>query len=564
MNPPPTPAPPAPSTEPASARRRLLLAWAAAGVGGVSLAASARLPVTQARVFPPLAGPLRFELDIDTRAPGTPVNRNVLGSNVQWVDGGDDMLGADDRFDPAMLALADGLGPTVLRYPGGAQSDAYHWERGVGPMATRGQNEHVNARRQQLTRLGTREFLELCEATGAAPLLTLNLATGTPEEAARWMTATNVDRFTSTITGKPLPRVAYWELGNEPYLTQERPDLALPPAEIADRANRFIRALRAIEPGAVIGLPLANDRRNGVPTTHVPGYTQQVLARLTERIDFVSVHDAYMPFGGKRDDPAALYWGAMAATRTVQADMAAMRAVLRAWRPAARLPLAVTEYNAMFTLDGAETDRLVASPAAGLYVADALRVFASDPDVLLANQWSLSGNWFWGAIHSRKFPRPAYVAMQWMGAALHGERVVPAAMRSDTVATPSVGLSAPVAALPLVEAFVTRERAGQRTGDGETWRIALIQKDPRRGATGRVSLAGLAGNAAAMGLPGSTIASSTVRLETWRCNDVFDAGDDHALWQHAQQDLPQGATFELQLPPASLALVTITLSKKPG
>ena len=131
-------------------------------------------------MFPPEAAPLRFELDIDTRAAGTPVNRRVLGSNVQWVYGGDDMLAADDRFDPKMLAFAQALGPTVLRYPGGAQSDAYHWERGVGPMATRGQNEHVNATANQLTRLGTREFLELCEATGAAPLITLNLATARP------------------------------------------------------------------------------------------------------------------------------------------------------------------------------------------------------------------------------------------------------------------------------------------------------------------------------------------------------------------------------------------------
>ena len=50
----------------------------------------------------------------------------------------------------------------------------------------------------------------------------------------------------------------------------------------------------------------------------------------------------------------------------------------------------------------------------------------------------------------------------------------PAVTRS--VATPSVGLAGAVAALPLVEPFVTRE--------GTTWRVALIQKDPRRGAQG--------------------------------------------------------------------------------
>ena len=529
---------------PSDTRRRLLglpLAWFAAGAGAASLASSARPPVTQARVFPPLAAPLRFELGIAADAPGTPVNRRVLGSNVQWVYGGDDMLGPDDRFDPRMLQFAKALAPTVLRYPGGAQSDAYHWERGVGPMATRGQNEHVNARQNQPTRLGTREFLELCEATGAAPLFTLNLATGTPEEAARWMQATNVARMTSSITGKPLPKVAYWELGNEPYLTQERPDLAVAPAEFARRANRFVAALRAIEPDAVIGLPLTMDRRNGIPTTHVFGFTPQVLAGISERIDFASVHDAYMPFAGKDADPAALYWGAMAATRTVRADMDAMQRALKAWQPKRSLPLAVTEYSAMFTLGAGATDQWAATPAAALYAADALRLFASSPDVLLANQWSLSANWVFGAITAHGFTRPVYTAMAWMGQALQGERV-PATMRSDTVATPSVGLSAAQPALPLVEALVTREA-------GRTWRIAMIQKDPRRPAQGRISLAGL---------PIAELRSA--RLETWQAPDVFDASDDHALWQHAEQVLPVASTLSVQLPPSSLALLTITLS----
>ena len=527
-----------------AARRRLLglpLAWFAAGAGAASLASSARPPATQARVFPPLVAPLRFELDVAADATGTPVNRRVLGSNVQWVYGGDDMLGPDDRFDPRMLQFAKALAPTVLRYPGGAQSDAYHWERGVGPMASRGLNEHVNARANQLTRLGTREFLELCEATGAAPLLTLNLASGTPEEAARWMHATNVERFTSTLTGKPLPKVAFWELGNEPYLTQERPDLAVAPAEFARRANRFIGALRAIDPGAVIGLPLTMDRRNGIPTTHVFGFTPQVLAGITERIDFVSVHDAYMPFGGKDADPAALYWAAMAATRTVRADMDAMQRALRAWRPDAALPLAVTEYSAMFTLGAGATDQWAATPAAALYAADALRLFATSPDVLLANQWSLSANWVFGAITAHGFTRPVYTAMAWMGQALQGERVA-ATLRSDTVATPSVGLSAAQPALPLVESLVTREA-------GRAWRIALIQKDPRRAAQGRVTLAGL---------PIDGVRSA--RLETWHAPDVFDASDDRALWQHSQQALSVAPTLSVQLPPASLALLTITLS----
>ena len=51
-----------------------------------------------------------------------------------------------------------------------------------------------------------------------------------------------------------------------------------------------------------------------------------------------------------------------------------------------------------------------------------------------------------------------------------------------------------------------------------------------------------------------------MRLVSGRAPDVFDASDDHALCQHEAQALPFAATFALALPPASLALLTITLS----
>jgi hypothetical protein len=71
-----------------------------------------------------------------------------------------------------------------------------------------------------------------------------------------------------------------------------------------------------------------------------------------------------------------------------------------------------------------------------------------------------------------------------------------------------------------------------------------------------VSLAGLAGAALAAG--------ASARLETWRCADVFDAGDERPLWQHAQEPLAPASSFALQLPPASLALLTIQLGTSAG
>lgn len=62
-------------------------------------------------------------------------------------------------------------------------------------------------------------------------------------------------------------------------------------------------------------------------------------------------------------------------------------------------------------------------------------------------------------------------------------------------------------------------------------------------------------------LPGLPLADvRAARLETRHVPDVFDASDDHALWQHAERSLSVASTFAVALPPGSVALPTITLS----
>ncbi len=537
-------------TAPNPRRRRLLWSLPAGTAAGFALWAWRGNPLQAAPAIEPLPGAVkvgRFDVTVSAGAIGTPVNRRVLGSNVQWVDGGDNLLAADNRFDPAMLMQVKRLAPTVLRYPGGAQTDGYHWQRGLGDMASRGLNDHVNAHTLQPTRFGTREFLELCEATGAAPLISANLVTGTPDEAAQWLTATNVTRLVSSITGQQLPRVVYWELGNEPYLKMDsRPELDLTPAEFARRAGAFIRALRAVDPSVRIGLPLTQDRRNGVPVTPYPGFTTQVLAQLTEPFDYVCVHNAYAPFATDAvGDATRQYWGAMAGARSVQADLAATRAQLDALRPGVPLPLAVTEYSPLFTLGAGANDDWITTPAGALYLADVLRLFAASPNVLLANQWSLSGNWKFGALHQNGYPRPAYEAMRLFGEALRGELLPAPQVQVEQVATRSVGLVPAVDALPLVEAMVTRETSRA----GRTLRVLLIHKDPKRRGAGRVALD--ASDAAAV---------ISAQLTLLSCTDPLDARDVAGVVTRSEQALPvTGRSIDLVLPPCSIALLTLSL-----
>jgi hypothetical protein len=152
---------------------------AAALLVGLVAAACGRTLSPAARAEPGLRTET-FLAEIRLGHPAGPVNRRILGSNVQWVDRGDALLAEDgSQFDPEMLELVGRLGPTVLRYPGGALAVTFDWRAGNGPIH-RGSSEHFHTRQRQRVLFGTAELLALCRRVGAEPLITVNVAAALP------------------------------------------------------------------------------------------------------------------------------------------------------------------------------------------------------------------------------------------------------------------------------------------------------------------------------------------------------------------------------------------------
>lgn len=537
-------------------RRRLLAGTGLAMLGGT--AAWAELGpmlgplgswTQQARAGALAGDSHRFSVTVDADRPGTPWNAGLLGHNIQWVDRGDDLLGPDGQMQPRMLAQVQALGPTVLRFPGGAQSDRYHWERGVGPMAQRRSNEHFHNRQQQPSIMGTAEFLDLCLQTGAQPLITINVPSGSADEAARWVRAVNRDGLRSPRTGARLPRVQHWEIGNEPYLKDEaQPTLTLEPEAFAERADACIRAMRAVDPTLRIGLPLSVNARNGVPVVHFKNYSQRVLARLREPVDYACVHNAYLPFAYDRlNDPDAVYWATMAGARTVHADLDALHQLIRQARPGLRLPVALTEYHAIFSLGRGATDNWTGSPAAALYIADLLRTLALRDDVLWANLWSLSGNWRFGAIHSEGWLRPVGQVLAMLRPLLRGRRLDSRCTVSQ-IDTPAAGVVAAVAGLPLIETLASL----RGDANGQHLQVLLINKDPQREGQGVVDLAGLSVP------PQSATLTSLGAPDALRSDDAPDLFTRQQHKLASNPDSPQ--LYALNLPPASVSLLEVSLS----
>lgn len=489
----------------------------------------------------PAAAQFNTELSIDTARPIGPVKPLILGNNMQWVDRGDEMFLADGKgFSPVMLEKVKRMGVSLLRYPGGSLSDLYHWRDGMGPMVQRGYNEHFFSGAKQKVEVGTQEFLELCEALGAEPLITVNVGSGTAAEAADWVRQVNVTGLQSRLTGKQLPRVKYWEVGNEPYLKDDKQKKLWMTADaFAAKAQQFIVAMRAVDPDIDIAIPLRSDKVSGLPATPLPGFNETVLKSVTASFNRVALHNAYLPMAIDASySEEQLYWASVGATRTVEADFAATRAMLARLQPGKAVRIAVTEHNALFTL-GKSSDAYLNSPAGALYVADLLRMFAYTPDLDYANFWSLSGNWLFGTLNQSGVPRPQHVVLRVYHHALKGS-LLPVSLRTSTVDTPKVGYVAAASGVPKVKALATAEEGKLR--------VLLINHDVQQATT--VSI-GFSENRSWNG----------GRLQTWKATSRFDTHDVAGRLQHASTPMTAGTrTLQLQVPPVGMALLELDLS----
>ncbi|MBP7506221.1 MAG: alpha-N-arabinofuranosidase [Prolixibacteraceae bacterium] len=112
----------------------------------------------------------------------------------------------------------------VLRWPGGCFADTYHWKDGIGPRENRPSivNVHWGGVTEDNS-FGTHEFLNFCELIGTEPYLSINVGSGTIQEASEWVeyvTSSNESPMTELRkkNGREDPwNVKFWGIGNETW-----------------------------------------------------------------------------------------------------------------------------------------------------------------------------------------------------------------------------------------------------------------------------------------------------------------------------------------------------------
>lgn len=321
------------------------------------------------------------------------------GEKVSWAPLGLNTAPWDAAFagdsGHAIQPLLRPAGIGMLRYGGGSFADDYDWENDVDVQRCPhgGSDAVVPALGAggcaQSGTLSFSQFSRQAAPLGTSTFATVNYGTGTPAEAAAWVTASKKT---------PGQGVALWEIGNETYGCWEADDwLVQPPSDFpgyvpskgpstanptcpqtvdgdalgtqilansyAAHAKQFMTAMKAADKGAQTGVPWAFGSE--VPGADVPyndEWNDTVLSEDSPGIGFVDAH--YYPFtfsgatgGGNPTDQQILQ-----ALAKIPALYGEIRATLSVYDPRASVIVGETNVSA------AETTT-VCQPVGALFAA---------------------------------------------------------------------------------------------------------------------------------------------------------------------------------------------------
>jgi len=127
----------------------------------------------------------------------------------------------ENGFRKDVLEALRQLRMTAMRYPGGNFASGYHWMDGIGPKQQRPTVRELAWQSIEPNQFGTDEFMKMASMMEWVPMITVNLGTGTPEDARNWVEYCNCpvgSRYADlrAKNGSKVPyQVKLWCLGNE-------------------------------------------------------------------------------------------------------------------------------------------------------------------------------------------------------------------------------------------------------------------------------------------------------------------------------------------------------------
>ena len=168
---------------------------------------------------------------VDTSKTGPKIDRHIFGQFAEhlgkgiyegvWVGPASPIPNTRGIRNDVVAALKAIKVPNV-RWPGGCFADEYHWRNGIGRDRSVTLNPNWGGVTEDNT-FGTHEFMDFLGQIGSEAFLSINLGTGSPQEAAEWLEYMTASPTTTlgkerAANGRAEPyKVAFLGLGNESW-----------------------------------------------------------------------------------------------------------------------------------------------------------------------------------------------------------------------------------------------------------------------------------------------------------------------------------------------------------
>ncbi|MFL6275132.1 MAG: alpha-N-arabinofuranosidase [Blastocatellia bacterium] len=173
----------------------------------------------------------KIELSVDVSKAGAKIDRNIFGQFAEhlghgvyegiWV-GPDSSIPNTRGIRNDVVAALKAIKVPNVRWPGGCFADEYHWRKGIGSQRVVTLNPNWGGVIEPNT-FGTHEVMDFLDQIGAEAYLSVNVGSGTLQEAAEWLEYLTTAQPTTlakerAANGHPSPyKIGYLGIGNESW-----------------------------------------------------------------------------------------------------------------------------------------------------------------------------------------------------------------------------------------------------------------------------------------------------------------------------------------------------------
>jgi alpha-N-arabinofuranosidase len=179
----------------------------------------------------PIVAAQEVQLSVQVSKAGAKIDRNIFGQFAEYLGHGiyDGIWVGPDSTVPNtrgirndVVAALKAIKVPNVRWPGGCFADEYHWRKGIGSPRTVTLNPNWGGVIETNT-LGTHEFMDFLDQISAQAYLSVNVGSGTPQEAAEWLEYLTTAQPTTlakerAANGHPAPyNVPFLGIGNESW-----------------------------------------------------------------------------------------------------------------------------------------------------------------------------------------------------------------------------------------------------------------------------------------------------------------------------------------------------------